>query len=595
MSSTFQLQPTLPRLPVPDLHETLTKYVESIRPFASEAELKQTIAFVRDFAKDGGIGQELQRKLIERAKTEPNSWLERWWNELAYLKYRDPIVINVNYFYVLADDPLRTTQTSRAAGMIVGLMNYRQKIIDETLPIEGGAKSPMCMSQYASLFNSCRIPLPVMDEVRIYRSGQPHTGKIVVMRKNKAYAFEVFDETGKLLSESEIKHQLDAIINLDSSYPEETPISVLTGAHRDKWADAYSLLRNIPENAVSLEIIHQSAFVVCLDDKDCSDIQDLSRVMWHNNGDNRFYDKTVSLVVLPNGKAGFNCEHAIVDGSPTSNMADTVSRIVRKTKPIETPIRKLKAVSKLAFVITPQIKAIIQDAHDEVLRTIQGTDIHVLKINGLGKNFIKSVKVSPDAFAQMAIQRGFFKMYGRPVATYESASTRRFLHGRTEVVRSCSHASHRWTQAMEDDSISSPQKRQLLLDAINHHVNYMKDAVLAKGVDRHLFGLRLLAAELGYERPAIFNDSVYWRTCTWLVSTSQLSSDEMTGYGWGAVHPDGYGIAYSILENQLHFNIASFRESPHTSCVRLADSIRAAVNEMRNILQTQEATPKAKL
>jgi len=41
--------------------------------------------------------------------------------------------------------------------------------------------------------------------------------------------------------------------------------------------------------------------------------------------------------------------------------------------------------------------------------------------------------VSPDGYVQMAFQLAYYTMYDKLVLTYESAHTRQFAHGRTEV------------------------------------------------------------------------------------------------------------------------------------------------------------------
>ncbi len=68
-------------------------------------------------------------------------------------------------------------------------------------------------------------------------------------------------------------------------------------------------------------------------------------------------------------------------------------------------------------------------------------------------SFFFLVKLSPDAFVQMALQLAYYRQYGEPCPTYESASTRGFLHGRTETVRSCSVDSVTFTKAFDDKDI----------------------------------------------------------------------------------------------------------------------------------------------
>lgn len=47
-------------------------------------------------------------------------------------------------------------------------------------------------------------------------------------------------------------------------------------------------------------------------------------------------------------------------------------------------------------------------------------------------------------------------------------------------------------------------------------------AILGQAVDRHLLGLKLLAAEAGMETPAIYNDVAYTRSLHFRLSTSQV-------------------------------------------------------------------------
>lgn len=100
----------------------------------------------------------------------------------------------------------------------------------------------------------------------------------------------------------------------------------------------------------------------------------------------------------------------------------------------------------------------------------------VLEWKKFGGSFIKSNKMSPDAFIQMALQLAVYKLYGRIFATYESASTKRFLCGRTETGRSVSVASKEWVRGMTNSALTKQEKIQLLKVACDHHSNFMKNA-----------------------------------------------------------------------------------------------------------------------
>ena len=78
--ATLSLQHTLPKLPVPSLDETLTKYIRSIEPLATPEELERSKALAKDFAKPGGLGQTLQQRLLDVDRAAPDNWLDdTWW------------------------------------------------------------------------------------------------------------------------------------------------------------------------------------------------------------------------------------------------------------------------------------------------------------------------------------------------------------------------------------------------------------------------------------------------------------------------------------------------------------------------------------
>lgn len=80
----------LPSLPVPPLDKTLDKYLKSVEPFLNEQELNRTKEVVKKFGT--GVGQKLQDLLVKKASNTDN-WLSDWWINVAYLEYRDPVVL----------------------------------------------------------------------------------------------------------------------------------------------------------------------------------------------------------------------------------------------------------------------------------------------------------------------------------------------------------------------------------------------------------------------------------------------------------------------------------------------------------------------
>jgi len=65
-------QSSLSRLPVPPLQQSLQKYLKAMRPLVNNDEYQKTLLAVKEFGKPNGVGEKLQRKLEERAKSHDN-------------------------------------------------------------------------------------------------------------------------------------------------------------------------------------------------------------------------------------------------------------------------------------------------------------------------------------------------------------------------------------------------------------------------------------------------------------------------------------------------------------------------------------------
>ena len=90
---TFAAQSSLPKLPVPELSDTLTKLKESLKPIAlDEKEYERVVKSIDEFAaKQGPV---LQERLVQRAQ-QRDHWLEEWWDDLGYLGYRDSVSMSL--------------------------------------------------------------------------------------------------------------------------------------------------------------------------------------------------------------------------------------------------------------------------------------------------------------------------------------------------------------------------------------------------------------------------------------------------------------------------------------------------------------------
>ncbi|PFH55414.1 hypothetical protein XA68_18370 [Ophiocordyceps unilateralis] len=552
--SMLRFQDSLPRLPVPTVEETAKRYLKSLHPILSSAEYEISQQAVADFTKPGGIGCRLQERLLAR-REEPavKNWLYDWWNESAYLAYRDPVVPYVSYFYSHRDDRQRRDPAKRAAAITSAVLEFKRLVDDGRLEPEYMKNTPICMDSYKWMFNCCRIAAKPSDYPLKFNPGfHKH---IITIRKNQFFKIP-HEVGGRPLNTAELELQFRRVYQVAQRGP---AVGILTSENRDIWADARDcLIQAGHENKALLEAIESSSFVVCLDDASPVTLEERARQYWHGDGANRWFDKPLQFIINDNGTSGFTGEHSMMDGTPTHRLNDFVNHVILNNRiDLANPsIRSnLHEPQLLQFEITAEVQGEIDRAAKDFRHVVGQHQLAVQAYQGYGKNLIKQFKCSPDAYVQMIIQLAYFKMFGKNRPTYESASTRRFQLGRTETCRSVSDESVAWCSAVANPSVDDVQlKVALLRKAIDAHVEYITAASNGKGVDRHLFGLKKLV-EPGEELPRIYSDPAYPYSSSWYLSTSQLSSEYFNGYGWSQVIDGGFGIAYMINENSLNFNI----------------------------------------
>lgn len=544
----LRFEDSLPRLPVPSLEETSRRYLKTLHPLLTKEEYAASEKAVAALSKPGGIGQKLQERLIAKAQDpQVKNWIIDWWNEAAYLGYRDPVVPYVSYFYSFRDDRRRRNPAKRAAAITTAALEFKRQVDAGSLEPEYMRKKPMAMSSYEYMFNTSRVAaLPSDYPIQYPAQGHEH---IIVIRNNQFFKVQTHI-AGQQLNASEFEQQFTKVYK---NAQMADPIGALTSFPRDQGAKAReNLLAASPSNAATLEEIESASFVVCLDSSAPVTLEERAHGYWHGDGSNRWFDKPIQFIINDNGTAGFMGEHSMMDGTPTHRLCDTVNALIVHNKlDFENPsIRSdLSDPTPLKFETSAALLEDVASAQAQFRQVIASHDLRVQAYQGYGKGLIKKFKCSPDAYVQMVIQLAYHKMYGKNRPTYESAATRKYQFGRTETTRTVSDESVAFCDAMADASVSREECERLLREAVKAHVQYTADASDGYGVDRHLFGLKKLV-QPGEDVPEIFQDPAFSYSSSWYISSSQLSSEYFNGYGWSQVIDQGWGIAYMINENK---------------------------------------------
>lgn len=154
----LRFEDSLPRLPVPSLEETAKRYLKSVHPLLQPQEYSRTEAAVKKFLEPNSLAQTLQKRLVAR-RDDPKhkNWISDWWNEAAYLSYRDPVVPYVSYFYSFRDDRRRRNPAKRAAAITTAALEFKRQVDEGSLEPEHMRKQPIAMSSYQYMFNCSRV------------------------------------------------------------------------------------------------------------------------------------------------------------------------------------------------------------------------------------------------------------------------------------------------------------------------------------------------------------------------------------------------------------------------------------------------------
>ncbi|CAN3364415.1 putative mitochondrial carnitine O-acetyltransferase [Diutina catenulata] len=645
--STFSLQDQLQKLPIPPLEETCANYLKVLKPLQTEQEYHDTEEAVAKFLH--GVGPYLDSELRKYAETRP-SYIEQFWYD-SYLNYDSPVVLNLNPFFLLEDDPFNNESTSnpqikRATSLTVSALKFIQALKNETLAPDTVRGKPLCMYQYSKLFGSARIP----THDGCVMQSDASSNHIIVMSKSQIYWFDVLDSNNNIvLSDSELMVNFTSIIHdSQTTHPADiarSSFGVLTTENRRIWAHAR--LHQIQPNPVNneiLSIIDSALFVLCLDDVNITDLSELSKNMLCGLSildkgiqvgtcTNRWYDK-MQIIITQNGKAGINFEHTGVDGHTVLRFVSDIytdsilsfahsinanaPSLWKEVKKSEEVVDNLVTVPrKLEWDLTPDLSLALRFGETRLSDLINQNEFKHLEFKTYGSTQIKKMKYSPDAFVQMAFQATYYALYGKVECTYEPAMTKNFFHGRTEAIRTVSEESNYFVRKFFDAEVTNKHKLQYLSAACSAHTDQTRRASSGKGVDRHLYGLFCIwkryvddadveihdsassndtvvghddkgAPDLK-ELPEIFANAGWDKLNNTVISTSNCGNPSLRLFGFGPVSANGFGIGYIIKDDSISICVSSKHRQTQRFLVTLESYLTEIQNMWRQVRLEEDA------
>ncbi|XP_067320638.1 carnitine O-palmitoyltransferase 2, mitochondrial-like isoform X1 [Anolis sagrei] len=524
---TMHFQPSLPRLPIPKLEDTIKRYLAAQKPLLNDEQYRNTEKLAKDFAI--GEGKFIHRDLLEHDKNNKHtSYISAPWFDM-YLSAREPIVLNYNPFITLNPDPKSeyNTQVVRATNLIVSSLKFLNslknnclrpdiyyvnrrwgqskvfkhfiRILPPTLSWYGAYMVnayPLDMVQYKSLFNSTRIPNLSKDTLFTDEFAR----HLLVMRNGHFYIIEILDPFGNILHPSEIQAHLIQIIH-DADRLPRFELSYLTTEERNTWATLRQQLVQTG-NEENLKKIDSAVFCVCLDNTSPENEVELAHCFLHGSGFNRWFDKSISLIITSDGTAGVNFEHSWGDGIAVLRFINEVYRDSTEHPallPESSSALFVSSYDKLEFNLSRTVVSAINAARIKFDEKTKRLSIKSFKFEKFGKQFAVNQNLSPDAVFQLACQMAVYRQYGKLLPSYEACSTAAFKHGRTETIRPTSIYTKKCTAAFVDErgKHSIEDMRNMIDECSRYHKRLQLEATLGQGFDRHLFALKYLVQRRG--------------------------------------------------------------------------------------------------
>ncbi|XP_030372411.1 carnitine O-palmitoyltransferase 2, mitochondrial [Scaptodrosophila lebanonensis] len=622
---TMYFQRSLPRLPVPLLEKTCERFLTAVQPILTSTEHSATQQVVEEFRQ--GVGMELHARLKQSDEANKHtSYISKPWFDM-YLSDRAPLPLNYNPLLVLKSDtrPQYQQQLVRATNLIISSLRFWRSLQADLLEPEvyhmNSKKSdtpayrrwmsvapkafatyasyafkafPLDMSQYNQLFGTSRIPRIGKDEL----VQSPNSKHILVMRRGYMYAVNVLDSSGYIESPSVILGRLQAVLKQDAERePTDVPLGVLTTAQRDEWARARAHFVSSSKNADLLEREVDSAlFCVCLDSAEDGVFDEANQVpllkhLLAGKAQNRWFDKSISLLICADGTTAVNFEHSWGDGVAVLRYfnelyKDTLQQPYVDTATVPTPAIGANIVRALNFEFDDTTRGAVAAAYAQNASIVDSLEMNLLRYPQLNKGACKRYGLSPDSIMQLSFQLAYRQAFDRYVGTYESCSTSAFRHGRTETMRPCTLATKAFCEAVLQPAQRQPSASELraMIDKCSSvHGQLTKEAAMGQGFDRHLFALKNIAQLEGLSLPKLYETEAYKRINYNIISTSTLGSDALLAGSFGPVVRDGLGIGYSIQNDFAGAVVTSYKNQAKGK--EFVDSLENAFNKIRAIIE----------
>lgn len=237
------------------------------------------------------------------------------------------------------------------------------------------------MAQYYRLLGSCRRPGIERDSQYLpQRSADEH---IIVVCRNQMYCVVLKASDRGKLSESEIASQILFVLSDAPCLPAKPPpIGLLTAEPRSRWAQDRATILLEERNQRNIELMEKALIVLALDEPLANtfnargftgatppthfagsrDETNMAHEMIHGGGSdfnsgNRWFDKTMQIIICTDGTWGLCYEHSPSEGIAVVQLLEKIYKNILAMVDADdgVPQHHLPPPERLEWEVAPEI------------------------------------------------------------------------------------------------------------------------------------------------------------------------------------------------------------------------------------------------
>lgn len=548
-------------LPVPPLESTLASYLDTVDVLQDDSAHAATRAAVRAFG--DGPGPACQAALEEFAARQHeagSSWLwDAWLAGYHSTRAPLPLVSNVGFEIAMSAG---TPGLRRAARTVRAFAAAYLRELRGEAPAEVSLRGePLSRAQWLPIRGGIRDPRTGRD-VFLAGSPDPAHREVVVLCAGRAFAVPVSDEAGQPVSVRALEHALGRVcaVSIDGPAPRlpfAAPGYLDAEAAAGLLADLTAPTGATTEtgrcpNAATYARLTEALFVVALRPEVAGVAQHLEATTYGVGVTWPFKPLTI-VVGLADEFTGIHLEHSMLDGATVGAIIaraqdelsrDDAAQTTDAVLPDPDPARDadVNDPDPLVWELPPAAERSVAAA----LTTYDDAAAHLrfrIVPTTLGPVPTLPFRLSHDAGCQLVLAYAQLRTYGRLRSTYESVDMREYQGGRTECLRPNTSAMAACVRAMVAGTATSAH----LAAALAAHRDQVKRCKAGQAIDRHLFGLALMAQHLGLPNPLTEDPGYRLLTTDFLSTTSLGDQATIVRAAFHPTSPGGIGVYYVPL------------------------------------------------